>query len=424
MALRWPWERFFAGRIPTPVAHWGREFHLPIKPADLVGSLIEINNSCESIIDSDSGFDHPKLATLGLLIVSQVHHLGRERHQDLISLYDKFDPDADANPSFVRNRAEIDFSERELMSRRLFSEICDSIQCANYRRLKPIEIQQALREASHWGVRLRILFSSFRRLEVYGRGDIVAKRLKRQVRNFFRLSEVDVPIYQRLVILFRPKGMQRFPELLDPDCIHIRMFKNVPKDDVDMMLPGSQVRISWADTGKIGIPTIWGVVVLVSKLAKSFWLLAVLGAFKILSSVGFLVAIVVASLFYAVKSSLSYSTTKRRYQLDVARNLYYQNLANNLGALLRLIDEAEQQEACEAILAYYVLSTSIEPYMSLEDVDSKAEALLKRIVGIEIDFDVEDALRNLAAMKIVSLNERGWTAIETGQAIEKMRESK
>ena len=202
------------------------------------------------------------------------------------------------------------------------------------------------------------------------------------------------------------------------------MFKNVPKDDVDMMLPGSQVRISWADTGKIGIPTIWGVVVLVSKLAKSFWLLAVLGAFKILSSVGFLVAIVVASLFYAVKSSLSYSTTKRRYQLDVARNLYYQNLANNLGALLRLIDEAEQQEACEAILAYYVLSTSIEPYMSLEDVDSKAEALLKRIVGIEIDFDVEDALRNLAAMKIVSLNERGWTAIETGQAIEKMRESK
>ena len=51
---------------------------------------------------------------------------------------------------------------------------------------------------------------------------------------------------------------------------------------------------------------------------------------------------------------LTYRTnTKRRYMLNMTQSLYYQNLDNNAGVLLRLLEEGEQQEACEAILAYF-----------------------------------------------------------------------
>ena len=346
-----------------------------------------------------------------------MHQQYRSHHEQLVLLYHDFDPDIDETP--IQVSRPLTGAERDLAARKLFSEISDSLEFANYRRLKPSEIQEALNVASHWGVRLRIRFTSFRRLEVYGRGDIIAKRWKRDWLPFSRLREVDVPIYQRLVVVFRTKELQNLPELLDPDCVHVRMFKNIPKLDVDMMLPGSQVRITWMDTGKIGVPTMWGLLLLASKLARNIWFLAMLGALKFFSSFLLIIAIVVASIIYGVKSVFSYTTTKRRYQLHVARNLYYQNLDNNLGALLRLIDEAEQQESCEAILAYSVLSKSGDVHLTAQQIDEQSEQVLLSITGIEIDFDVEDALRDLVRMGLVRMTDEGWTAIGVDEAIER-----
>jgi len=191
----------------------------------------------------------------------------------------------------------------------------------------------------------------------------------------------------------------------------VRMFKNIPKLDVDMMLPGTQVKMSWMDTGKIGLPTLWGVLVLASKLARSIWLLAMLSAIKFFSSFLLVIAIVIASVFYGVKSTFSYMTAKRRYQLNVARNLYYQNLDNNLGALLRLVEEAEQQESCEAILAYVILIDSPSENLSVEQIDVRGEEILHLLTGIAIDFDANDAIRDLSGMGLAELTAEGWRAI-------------
>ena len=346
-----------------------------------------------------------------------VHQQYRCHHEQLVLLYHDFDPDIDETP--IQVSRPLTSEERDLAARKLFSEISDSLEFANYRRLKPREIQETINVASHWGVRLRIRFTSFRRLEVYGRGDIIAKRLKRSWYPFSQLREVDVPIYQRLVVVFRTKELQNLPELLDPDCVHVRMFKNIPKLDVDMMLPGSQVRISWMDTGRIGVPTIWGLVLFASKLARNIWFLAMLGALKFFSSFLLIIAIVVASFIYGIKSAFSYTTTKRRYQLSVARNLYFQNLDNNLGALLRLVDEAEQQESCEAILAYYILSRSGAGHLYAQQIDERAEEILLSITGLETDFDVKDALRDLVSMGLIRMTEQGWIAIGIEEAIER-----
>ena len=395
----------------SPVKHWGREQYIPLKTQELIAQLISI--------DCLNGNDSQSLRKLFRQLVTLIHQQYRSHHEQLVLLYHEFDPDLDVTPSQMDAPRTVDAPQREVLCRKLFSEIGDSLHYANYRRLKPLEIQEALNTASQWGFRLKIRFSSFRRLEVYSRGDIIAKRWKRDWVRVFRFREVDVPIYQRLVVVFRTKEFQSLPELLDPHCVHVRMFKNIPKLDVDMILPGTQVRMGWMDTGKIGVPTLWGLLVLASKLAKSIWFLTILGAVKFFSSFLLIIAVVLASLFYGIKSAFWYTTAKRRYQLDVARNLYYQNLDNNLGALLRLIDEAEQQESCEAIIAYYVLSNATSTSLTTDEIDQQGEIILRTLTGIDIDFDVEDALRDLVGMGIVQFDVDGWKAVGIEEATER-----
>src|SRR6185436_10749928 len=58
---------------------------------------------------------------------------------------------------------------------------------------------------------------------------------------------------------------------------------------------------------------------------------------------------------YGIRSFYGYLQTKQKYQLNLTESLYYQNLDNNAGVLSRLLDEAEEQENREAILAYFFL---------------------------------------------------------------------
>jgi hypothetical protein len=416
----WTPSEHLAATVPLPIERWDREHYLPFRPNELLDSLANLEQqTAKTSQDAEvaqSAQRVEKLRQQVALLKQAIHIQYQTHHEFLTDLYARFDPDCDISEyssiaaNTVVNANSSKHNKRivnETSCRDLFAEIGSSLHHANYRRLSPREIQAAVYAATHWGVRLKIQFSSFRRLEVYARGDIVTRRLRRNWRKLFRKCEVEVPIYQRLVVVFRTKEVQSFSDPLDPACVHLRMFKNIPKADIDMMLPGSQIRLTWLDTGKIGIPTLWGVVLMSSKLAKSIWIVALLGTMKMLSSAMFAVAITVATIFYGIKSALSYSTTKRRYQLNITRSLYYQNLDNNLGALLRLEEEAEQQEVCEAMIAYFILARSIEP-LSTEALDRQAEVMLKSLLGFDVDFDVQDAIRDLASIGQIKFDGLGW----------------
>lgn len=419
----WSWSVWTKGRLPVQLQRWGREQYISLKPSELIAKLMTHHRDTtmsHDLVDATLQEFEEDFRTVCSRICTLVHNRYRDNHLNLIRLYEDFDPDADNLDLKIAQLSELELKAREENCRSLFSEISDTLHHANYRRLTPIEIQDAFTAASHWGVQLKIRFSSFRRLEVYGRGDVIAKRQRRNWKKWFRMEEIDVQIYQRIVVMFRTKELQNLPELLDPNCVHVRMFKNVPKADVDMMLPGSQVKLSWKDTSKIGIPTVWGLASMAIKLAKIIPVFAALSAIKMFSTAVFIIAIVVASLVYAVKSALSYSTTKRRYQLNVARSLYYQNLDNNLGALLRLLDESEQQEICEVILGYYVLLNSNKPVMTAEAMDQEAERLLRLFIANDVDFDIEDAIRDLAESGIIQAEPEGWYALSLDDALHRL----
>jgi hypothetical protein len=143
---------------------------------------------------------------------------------------------------------------------------------------------------------------------------------------------------------------------------------------------------------------------------------------------------------YGVKSFYGYLQTKQKYQLNLTESLYYQNLDNNAGVMSRLLDEAEEQENREAVLAYYFLWRKLDKRGSTDDelgwksraqqntfpaggftaeeLDQRIEQFLSECLGRAIDFEVDDALAKLLRMNLVRQLAGGrYVAVSLAEAL-------
>ncbi len=207
-------------------------------------------------------------------------------------------------------------------------------------------------------------------------------------------------MFQRLVVIFKLKEGHDVMDGGQSPPVRMKLFKNIPKADLDMLLPGTRFNMSLFDRGKILLPTLTGLAIAVMKIIKGAVFLALAGVYGILALLGFVGG-------YGVKSFMGYLRTKEKYQLNLTRSLYYQNLDNNLGVICRILDEAEEQELLEAILAYALLywEAGSAGWTDLE-LDQRAEQYLTGILQREVDFEVHDALDKL---------ERFGCAVQTAQ---------
>ncbi len=223
-----------------------REKYIPVHVLDLIDVL------CVQV--AARGQDDGAFRDFCRSILSLIHQDYRRRHQQLTRLYAGLDPDIDRleSPSTLRQRIVSSPSKQgeplphsasgaplsaPSATTHFFHDLGDVLERANYRRLSPRQIQAAVASSSYWGGKLRVRFSMFRRLEVYARGEIDATRVHRHWSHLWRKEEISVPMYQRLVVVYRVKEGRLFDEKIDPRKVHLRMFKNIPKFDVDMLLP-------------------------------------------------------------------------------------------------------------------------------------------------------------------------------------------
>lgn len=352
------------------------------------------------------------------LILSLLHHLYRQRHEHLTYIYAALDPDRDRLLTTVPTP-----ESRDRLAQELFKHVPDVLSRANYHQLSQAQIEQAIRAASRWGVRMRIRFDTLDHLEVYGRGCVIGKREIRRWQNFFRQDTLDVPLYQRIVVVFRTNTHFQSPQF-DPRRVYLRMFKNVPQQDVDMLLPAMGIQMTWLDHSRIVVPSLYAAAITLWRFLRNVLLLAFFGVFKTVA----MVVLVLFAIGFGVKSMFTYRThTKRRYLLSMAQSLYYQNLDNNAGVLLRLLEEGEQQEACEAILAYFAAAVLLpqavgkgdEPAagMRLSDIDRACEDLLLEATQLQVDFDVESTAGNLSQLGILRAEGDAWHALPLDQAL-------
>jgi hypothetical protein len=387
---------------PDETARRGEHF-IPLRKADLIEMLATRQSLSK---DTEEQFSR-----LCRLVEATLHGTFHDRLAQLKEAYASFDPDADAAP-----RTPLSDSELEARAGAVFAQFVSLLERANFRQLPREEIEAAVRSASQWGFKLSIDFSIFERLEVFARGDVIGKQKVRPWLKPWRTVEIEVPTYQRLAVIFRLHPGARLDEsdaLVRP--IVLKLFKNIPKADVEILLPGSRVKMSLWDQGRIWLPTASGLGLAGYKLIAGG---ALMLTFASLWSVAAFYSVAAAAIGYGAKTFFSYNTTKDKHQLKLTRNLYFQNLDNNAGVLFRLLDEAEEQEFRETILAWWVLWRHGKDGWTPRQIDRAVERFLRRTLDLGLDFEIHDALDKLRRLRMVEATAGGkWLAVDLETAV-------
>ncbi|HWA97819.1 MAG TPA: TMEM143 family protein [Pirellulales bacterium] len=375
------------------------EHFIPLRKAELIEALCSQPNLTAAEID--------KFRRLCALLDATLHFEYHTHLEELKSAYASFDPDADTQSLVAPSEPE-----RGLQLDALFDRFTWLLERANFRKLTQADVEQALNAASHQGLHLEIDFDCFDRLDIYSRGEATQTQRRRTWKRLYRFDEAHVQIFRRLVIIFKLRSGKQLTRKLDTDDVFIKLFKDIPKVDLEMLLPGTRVRMSLLDRCKIIMPTVSGLAISAFKAVKGALVAAAAGIYGILAVLGMTVG-------YGVKSFYGYLQTKQKYQLNLTESLYYQNLDNNAGVLCRLLDEAEEQENREAVLGYFFLWQQMTGEAATADeLDRRIERFLGDALAKPVDFEVSDALEKLLRLGLAErVGGHRYTAVPLDDAL-------
>jgi hypothetical protein len=120
---------------------------------------------------------------------------------------------------------------------------------------------------------------------------------------------------------------------------------------------------------------------------------------------------------YLWKQFNNYKNRKLRFMQTLTEHLYFKNLDNNAGVFHRLIDDAEEEECKEAILAYYFL-LSRPAGLTRSELDQIIERWLAEKWQCQIDFEINDALDKLQQLGLVTTQREKYSAVPLEQALQ------
>src|SRR5262249_22077012 len=137
----------------------------------------------------------------------------------------------------------------------LFTEFTKLLERANFKHIGRKEIEEAISGgASDWGINMDVDFNVFERLEMFVRGDAKVRPFRRRALSLWRQEENVVDVYQRMVLIMQLKKHKRLDADIDTNSVFLKVFKGIPKLDLEMMLPGAKVQMTRMDKGLIAYP--------------------------------------------------------------------------------------------------------------------------------------------------------------------------
>jgi hypothetical protein len=349
-------------------------------------------------------------------LVSLIFHLEYyHRLEKLKAAYAPFDPDTSARPLF-----QLSAEERLQRQNSLFNDVAHLLEEANYRHLSRDEIVCTLKRASAWGLKMEVDFHLFERMAILVRGESTEKRPLRRLRKALLRENVEVPVYQRVVMLLKMRPHRRVPRQVDTEHVYLQLFKNIPQLDITMLLPGARTRMSWMDRAKIFVPIASGVALTAWQIARDLQaeITHFIKDFMALKAAA-VWAVASAAFGYGIKSFYNYQQTRQSYNLTLAQVLYYQNLDTNAGVLYRLLDEAEEQDCREAMLAYFFLWRGAgEAGWTSAQLQQHVEQVLEKLASLRFRFDTVDCLPRLERYHLVEKLNGHYRAVPLARALE------
>jgi hypothetical protein len=381
------------------------EHFIPFRKADVVAMCADDLPAGER--ESFLGFTR--------MLASLLHHRFHDRIEALKNAYHPFNPEAD-----TQTVAELSREERLAARRRLEEELTALARAANFIQIDPTELSKAFTEHSLLKVRLAVDMDAIDKVLFFRRGESVRTR---QVPIWYGLRKQTVAFtnYARVLVYATFKDAEHIPDPdrlpFRPGSMIIKLFQNVPRDDLEMVLPNVQVRMRGIDKVLIGVPAVVsGVIVVATKLVASMGLLLLLVAFWLglrdeaeeinQAALVSIAAGLIAFGGYLVRQVTKFKNRKILFMKALSENLYFRNLDNDAGVFHHLLDEAEEAEVKEAVLAYHFIRTAPHPVTAAE-LDRRIEEWFAARWTSRFDFEIEDGLRKLRELSLVVEDEHG-----------------
>ncbi len=300
-----------------------------------------------------------------------------------------------------------------------FEQLC---RAANFRAYSERELADAMATASLVPVVTRVAFNDFARIQVFYRGD---DYLEVEVPGRFRRRQVQVDNLRRVAMLLEVRQGRYFEALgvnaaqlgVEPGRTYLFLYKNIPRNDLELLFPNVQVSMTWADRLLFWIPAGLGLAPLTLKVVPSVVLLlsaaaALIAGPEAVNFFGVSVdenlhlypALAAASTLalvlggFAIRQYSNYKHRRLKFLKRVTDTLFFKHLATNGAALSALADIAEHELIKELLLIFCVLHASESP-LSRQELDASVEKWVKENLHSDVDFDVDKTLSNVAYLE-------------------------
>lgn len=304
------------------------------------------------------------------------------------------------------------------------------LERGNYYKIDQETLKEAFTESDLIGLNLAIDFHAFKDYELYVRGHHKAKETVKKY--YFWKKEVEIEYYDRVLIYLNysdadyltKKKVKLGKMPIDPGSIALKIFKRVPKNDLETIFPNAVPKMSLKDKLLLWVPGVFGGISLLSAkvipaLIKMYNAYQTGEAIDLLNSKTSLnqglIALGILSA-YCFRQYNNFINKKIRYSKMLSDSLYFKNVGNNSGAFYSLLNSSEEEALKETILAYTFLNKSQNP-LTAQELDFQIESWFASQLNTELDFDVNDALLKLKNTGLGIETNGKWKVIPLNEAL-------
>ena len=370
---------------------------------------------------SENGEKASAIKKLFDIIEHYYHYEAFNLNRSLKQNYALFDPD-------LSEEERRDFIGKSDFS--IFKEtLLTVLEQSNYHRLDQKILDKSFKNSDLIGLKLSIDFNAFKDYEFYVRGHHKAK--EKVTRYFFWKKEIEIEYYDRVLIYLNyneadyldTKNVRLGKMSIDPGTIALKIFKRVPKNDIETLFPNAIPKMSLKDKVLLWVPGVFGGISLLSAQVIPA-LINMYEAYQTgetidllnsktslnqgLISLGILAA-------YCFRQYNNFINKKIRYSKMLSDSLYFKNLGNNSGAFYSLLNSSEEEILKETILAYSFLHKT--PHLTALELDNQIESWFRTHLNTELDFDVSDALLKLKNIGLGIETDGKWEVASLDKSI-------
>ncbi|MDO8397121.1 MAG: TMEM143 family protein [Bradyrhizobium sp.] len=404
-----------------------RDRFIPLRKSDLIDGLVAAGHLGDA---GETGF-RQFARQLGAVF----HYQYFEQLDLLREAYFPFDPEVDARSCGPQQ-------DDEAAYRRLSEEVVRVLTEANFIEITHDEIIKAFAEHALVRVKLKAPVEEYRDVRMFRRGSHM-ETIEIPVWRGLRRRSREIEVFDDVVMMVatRPGGGppadarklrwsgKRSSQKIRGGAVLFKYFRHVARADLEALFPNVRVVMSLSDQLMLGVPAVFGGIPILIKLASTLVILFLVAGFYLgvngtLGDNDLEQALAALSGLFALGAFLlrqwgNFHRQSLIHQKQLTDNIYYRNINNNSGIFSYLIDEAEEQECKEALLAHYCLSTAAEP-LTRAALGTSIDELLSHRFGVSAEFAIDEALTRLKRLGLLDESDGMLSALPLPAAIERL----